>query len=188
MADLPTNTGCVPVSIEGKDLLLTPLTPEGLATVASYIAQSKQPVSMYSKVLSTIDKVPAEHQFRMLESAMKCDHEENMRDRFGEVNIPKSAFFDDDVMAMMLSLTAADKQPEYTLERCKEIAKRVTGPVLLGKMFRCFPMDWEKKGLGSLGLSAPGRDSTGQPSSPISTDKPNTDSTSAESTKLLTSK
>lgn len=173
MSDTAVNTGYVPVKIDGVDLLLSHLSGEAFSTVAAYIMQKKKPQSVYSKVLATIDQVPGESlKEKMLLAAMNADHEEEMRDRFNDPNPPKSAFFDDDVMAMVLTLSASPAQPEYTLEKCTDIAKRVTGPVLLGLLMKVFPMDLEKKDQGSSGKSAPGVSLIGQDTLPKSFEKP----------------
>lgn len=169
MPNDPVNTGPRPAKIDGKDILLTPLSADAMSAISAFVFKNKQPKSMYETVLRFIDRVPEDLREKQLNAAMKCDHEELLRERFNDLpRIPKQAFFDADVVAMVLTFSASPEQPEYSLERCNEIAKRLGPEVILSQIMWVFPSEPEKKGQDSSDSSGAGTSSTGLSDAPLS--------------------
>lgn len=155
------------VEIDGKPLLLTILGGEGFSCIVDYIRKTRKPPSAVERVLAQLkdSEITLSEQIKsdLLRDAMKMDHEEAMRERFAPPNIPKTAFFDADVIALIFSLIALPKQPHYTVEYCREIVDRLGPLFIMTKISECFPSDPEKKGQVSSGELWSGTTTTGQP-------------------------
>jgi hypothetical protein len=160
------NLGSTVINLDGRVILLENPTPEGLAALTAFIREKKKPETATTRIMRELaarPSIPVEVMQAMGAAAVKCDHEEAMRERFTPPKPPMSAFFDREVLAMLLSLLAGAKQPDLTIEECGKIINKVGLEIVMAKLGLAMGGDSEKKDPALLAWLAGTTIGTGPP-------------------------
>lgn len=168
MSSDPSMVGFKTTEIDGKTFFLQMLSPESFSCVVDYIRKTRKPPSSMERVLAQIKEsgveLSSDERKELLKDAMRMDHEEAMRERFAMPEVPKNAFLEADVIALIFSLAATAKHPEYTFDESKKLVDRLGPTLVMTKLGDCFPSDPSKKDQASSSESANGKNIIGQAS------------------------